>query len=205
MSIQHKDIPDTQLHETKGAATASNGQILFANGSGGASWQSPTFSYSKLGWWDYNDTATATTQIPLTSAGNEYQLTNNGLGTRTNKVFRITSISDIFNTTTNYFSFTGLTIGDTVDIRVDIEVTTASANNLVDLILELGIGGTSYKLTVDQRIIKSAGTSKIVVTIPFYIGDSNTLNNTARFLIKNDTVGSTVKVNGWFVKVITHG
>jgi len=34
--MQHKDIPDANLHETKGAATATSGQFLVAQGDGTA-------------------------------------------------------------------------------------------------------------------------------------------------------------------------
>jgi hypothetical protein len=36
MTIQHKDIPDSELHETKGAAAASVSQLLVADGLGGS-------------------------------------------------------------------------------------------------------------------------------------------------------------------------
>ena len=41
MSIQHKDIPESQLHEPKGASTASVGQVYTATGAGGGVWQKP--------------------------------------------------------------------------------------------------------------------------------------------------------------------
>jgi len=37
-TIQHRDIEDAQLHEPKGAASASAGEVLTANGAGGSSW-----------------------------------------------------------------------------------------------------------------------------------------------------------------------
>lgn len=37
--VQHKDIPDAQLHEPKGASTAANGRVYVSNGSGSGSWQ----------------------------------------------------------------------------------------------------------------------------------------------------------------------
>lgn len=42
--MEHKDIPDNQRHEPKGAATASSGQSLFANGDG-----TTTFRYIAAG------------------------------------------------------------------------------------------------------------------------------------------------------------
>lgn len=38
MSIQHRDIPDAQLHEPKGAAAAASGAVYVANGIGGGVW-----------------------------------------------------------------------------------------------------------------------------------------------------------------------
>jgi len=205
MAIQHKDIPDAQLHEAKGAASASAGQLLTATGSGTATFQTPAFTKAAMGWWDYNDTATTATPIALTSAGVEYQLTNNGLGGNTNTTYRLPAVTNIWNTSTNYFQFTGLKLGDTVDLRIDIEVTTGSVNNNIDLIMELGIGASPYKLTLDRRLLKSSGANAYVVLASIYIGNTLTLNNPARLLIKNDSTGSTCKVNGWFVRAITNG
>ena len=205
MTVQHKDIPEAQLHEAKGASTASVGQILTATGSGTATFQTPEFTKMVMGWWDYNDTATATTPIALTAAGTEYQLTNNGLGSYTNTTYHLPGITHIWNTSTGYFDFTGLNVGDVVDTRIDIQITTASANNVVDVVIEAGIGGSSYKLKVGTFYFKGAGTYQVVFPTTLYIGDSNTKNNPARILAKNDTTGSTVRVNGWFTKVISNG
>ena len=205
MTVQHRDIPEAQLHEVKGAASASSGQILIANGTGSATFEDPAFTTTAMGFWDYNDTATASTPIPLTLADTEYQLTNNGLGTNTLKTYRLASITEIFNTSTNFFQFTSLQLGDVVDMRVDLEVTTTSANNVVEILMEFGIGSTPYKLTFEQRYFKNAAAHKMVVPVSFYIGNAVTLNNPARLLVKNDTVGSTVKVNGWYVRAITNG
>lgn len=39
MSIQHKDIPDAQLHEPKGAASAATNSAYFATGAGSGAWK----------------------------------------------------------------------------------------------------------------------------------------------------------------------
>lgn len=46
MTIQHSAIPDAQLHEPKGVATAASGKVYVANGAGSGSWsfQSDTLS-----------------------------------------------------------------------------------------------------------------------------------------------------------------
>lgn len=39
MSVQHKNIPDSELHESKGVASAASNTAYFANGSGSGSWK----------------------------------------------------------------------------------------------------------------------------------------------------------------------
>lgn len=39
--LQHKDLPESQLHEPKGASTANSGEIYTANGSGSGTWSPP--------------------------------------------------------------------------------------------------------------------------------------------------------------------
>ena len=40
-NIQHKDIPELQLHEPKGASTATSGQVYTSDGAGSGAWQKP--------------------------------------------------------------------------------------------------------------------------------------------------------------------
>lgn len=204
MPIQHKSIPEDQLHETKGASTASTNQLHRAKGDGTTDFWTPDFTKSKQGIWDYEDTVTSTTPIALTAAGTEYQLTNNGLGTNTLTTYSLPGVS-IYNTATNYFNFSNLKLGDTVDIRVEYTITTTSANNVVNLFMELGVGVTPYKLNVDQKYFKTASTNKVNANAHFYIGNATTLNGLARFLLANDSTGSSVKVTGWFIRVLTNG
>jgi len=46
MSIQHKLIPEVDLHENKGASTASANQILVADGLGGSSFVTRLIAYA---------------------------------------------------------------------------------------------------------------------------------------------------------------
>lgn len=205
MSTQHKDIPDAQLHEVKGAATASAGQLLTATGSGIATFQTPLFTKARVGFWDYNDTATTTTPIALTAANTEYQLTNNGEGVYTTTTYGLPGVTNIYNTATNYFNFSSLKLGDTVDIRIEYEATTTSANNEVGLVMELGIGTVPYKLVIDRQYFKTASANKVVANAHIYIGNNDTKNGLARLLIKNDSTGSSVKVSGWYIRALTNG
>ena len=203
MSIQHKDIPEAQLHEVKGASTSTTGQILTSTG-GAAAFQTPAITVSQ-GVYDYNDLATASTPVDLTVADTQYELPNDGLGPFTNLGFTLPNLANVWNVSTDRFSFNGgtaLKLGDTVDIRFDVEFTTGTTNTDIDLVLELGIGGTPYQLViVADKDHSSAGTYQEVHMFSIYMGDANTLNNPGRVLASASKTGSTVKVNGWFVRV----
>ena len=204
MSIQHRDIPEAQLHEAKGASTSTTGQILTSTG-GAATFQTPVSSISQ-GIYDYNDLATASTPIALTVADTQYELTNDGLGPFSNLNFTLDNLDNVWDVATDRFSFNGgsaLKLGDTVDIRFDVEFTTGTTNTDINLILELGLGGTPYQLTVvADKDHSSAGTYQEVHMFSIYMGDANTLNNPGRVLASANKTGTSVKVNGWFVRAL---
>jgi hypothetical protein len=153
-----------------------------------------------FGIYDYNDLNTATTPIPLTLPNTQYELTNDGLGAFTNKTYLLTGVPEIWNVLTNRFVFTDLSLGDRVDIRFDIEVTTSSVNTEISLFLELAEGGSPYQLPlIPNANFKTSGTYKLITFFSSYMGDSNTLDNAGRVLIESDSTGVTVKVNGWYI------
>lgn len=203
---EHNTLTGSQLHEPKGAATATAGQVYVADGAGSGTWT--TLNSAAVpgtlvqGVYDYNDLATASTPIPLTLADTQYEMTNDGAGAFTNKTYALPGVADLWDTATNRFDFTGLSLGDTVDIRFDFEVTTSSANTAIDFVIELGIGGSAYQLTFvpSSSDFKAAGTYKVVSWFGIYMGDSNTLDNPARILARSDNTGTSVKVNGWYMR-----
>jgi hypothetical protein len=199
MAIEHKNIPDAQLHEVKGAASATSGQVLMATGSGTATFQTLN---KHMGWWDYEDTATSSAPIALTVASTYYDLTNNGLGPNTTSTYALAGLPAIWNTATNRLNLSGLTIGDTVDIRVDLSLTTSGTNHQAEVALEFGVGtGSEYKLLLNRDLHKTADTYNVVAYGSFYIGNALTKDNPARIVAKSDSTGDTVVVNGWYIRV----
>jgi hypothetical protein len=154
----------------------------------------------EMGWTDYNDLETTTTPIALTLADTFYKLTNDGAGAFSNNTYKIADHGEIWNTTTDTFDFSDLAIGDTVDFRLDISVTTSGVNRDIALRLALAQGGTPYTLNIDTRAIKSAGTYQVTRWYSIYIGDANTRDNGGHFEISSDNTGDTVVVNGWYVR-----
>lgn len=155
-----------------------------------------TKSSNVFGFFDYNDSATATTPINVPNNGTFVYLTNDGLGAFTNKNYPPSGITDVWNATTNTFDFSQLPLGSKMDYRLDLEITTNSNNQEVNVVLELGIGGFNYDLSVAERSYKTPKTHKLVVSNFAYMGDLNTRDNGAKFKVSSDGV-VTVKVNGW--------
>lgn len=153
-----------------------------------------------FGFWDYNDLATSSTPLNA-SSGVPLALTNDGAGAFTNKAYKPEGITDVWNAVGSVFDFSELSLGDTVDIRLDVEVTTTAANQQVDVYLELGQGAGAYTIPFVNLVVKSAGTARGARFNSVYMGDVNTLNNSAQFFVLTDAA-ATVKVNGWYVRVL---
>jgi hypothetical protein len=157
------------------------------------------------GLFDYNDLATSTTPISVTGGTGFVTITNDGLGSFTNKTYKPFGFSDIWNTSTNQFDWSDLSLGDMVDIRIDLEVTTTSPNQEVEVDLFLAFGDVSeYSIPFFKGSFKNADTHDINRFNGIYMGDSTTLSNPAEFMIASDD-DCTVLVRGWYVKVIKRG
>lgn len=159
---------------------------------------------ARVGLLDYNDLATATTPINVPSGLVNTKLTNDGLGPFTNKAFTPNGVTDIWDASNNRFDWQDLGLGDLVDIRLDVEVTTSSPNQLVQIDLNLGTGGSSYGIPFASEVIKSAGAHRVTVFNGIYMGDANTLNNFGEFVIRSDGT-ATLVVFGWYCKVLIRG
>lgn len=196
MPIEHKDIPDTNLHEAKGASGASDGSFLRGNGDGTATFQALN---DLNGWWNYDDATTSGTPIALTAADTRYTLTNDALGGNNDTTYGLTGV-DIWNSSTNRFDFSNLAVGDMYMIRADVVINNSGANGLFTLDLELGEGsGSSFFLPMNQLYVKSAGSVRWITTYMGFVGSSLTKDNPARITMQSDTTGDTVEVNGWYV------
>ena len=228
--VQHSALTGANLHEPKGADSASNNTVYVSDGAGSGAWQKAEVDDStastngsvrdvpvadgsngvawkqpvRMGWYDYADNATQSTPIALTVANTQYELTNDGAGTYTNTTYKLPEITNIWNTGTDRFDFSGLDVGDTIDLRLDVEFTTGGANVAIDLHLEMDVGGTPFQIPfIQDENKKSAGAYQHIVSLPLYIGSTAVRDNPARVLASADSTGVTVKVNGWFVRAIT--
>jgi len=162
----------------------------------------PTQLFSSIGYFHYTDTATQTTPLTILPDTNK-KLTNDGLGAQTNLTQAPYGISTLFNTTTNEFDFSQLSIGDTLDLRVDLLLTTTSANQHYLVFLRVGEGSVAqYDLPILNGQIKSISSdNRIIGNEPFSIDYQEHIDNPATLYILSDDDGS-VKVNGWFTSII---
>ena len=160
----------------------------------------PTQLLASLGYFDYADLATQTTPITV-AANTPTLLTNDTLGAGTDISQPPYAVSSVYDSVTNAFDFTQLSIGDTVDIRVHVKVTTTANNQLYHIDLKGGIGSA---LEFDNRIfsqyVKTAGEDEQTFLTNLYIGSNDIKDNPTKLFIES-TQSCTVKVLGWFVRV----
>ena len=157
----------------------------------------------RIGMVDYNDLATATTAISLTGVTPVY-LTNDAAGPFTNEAYLPDGVTSIWDEVAGEFDFTQLKLGDMIDLRVAIQVTTTAPNQEIYLDLELGIGGSAYTIPFIDVVEKAAEPHEISIFNGVYMGDTNTLNNPAKFKVSS-AEDLTVVVYGWYCKILIAG
>ncbi len=155
---------------------------------------------TRTGYADYNDVATQTTPISPT-ASTWTKLTNDKAGANTRS--RLPSgVTNLWNSTTNQLALSEVPVDSVIDVRADVIVTTTGANQIVKLRTQLAIGNPiQFELEASEMLFKTAGAHKIVVNGSFYIGSDAVRTNPGEFQIWSDAA-STVKVNGWFFRLV---
>lgn len=161
----------------------------------------PVNYLNSIGFFDYNDLATQTTPISVV-ANTDTKLTNDTLGTYTNINYPPYGVSSLWDTATSRFNFSQLSIGDTIDVRVHLQVTTTTSNQTYKIGAKFGIGSASaFDNIIFTDQAKTAGVHEVSFVAPFYIGEANILNNPAELYINTDA-SATVKVDGWYIRVL---
>ena len=200
-NVEHDAITDPKIHEPKGVAAAGAGEVYTADGAASGSWTAPTESGTIIGFLDYNDAATASTPIVITGGAGYVYLTNDEAGPFTTKTYSPTGVTDVWDESIDKFDWGDLELGDMVDIRLDIEVTTSGANQMYDVVLEMSTDGTPFDIPFETQLVKSAGAVNVNRYNGIYLGSTGVLNNRARFKILSDG-NATVIVRGWYCKVL---
>lgn len=158
----------------------------------------------RMGWADFNDSATLVTPISVTSAAGWVLLTNNKLGANTNVTYLPEGVTTAL-WASNQFNFSQLKVGDTVHLRVDVRITTTTNSQVTQLRVRMGIGSVvEFSIPLTPMQFKTSGTYQVNTNINFYIGSDSVRNNPARIEISSDANASVV-VNGWFVETLLRG
>lgn len=196
-TISHTALSGNDLHEPLGVDTASAGKVYVSDGSGSGDW----LTLITQAFEDYADTGTAQN---LTS-GSWVDLTNDGLGTYTNTTYKAPSSTGIWDTSNNQFDWTAgqLALGDTVDIRVDVDITTSASSDEVALRLDLAHGDAAeFSLEFFRESFKTAGTYNRVINVSLYMGNTDVLNNPCKIAAYSDSASDSISVNGWYIRSI---
>lgn len=174
--IEHKNIPDAQLHEPKGITSASNRQIYVANGSSSGAWRKVTnldVDYSNkannLFGWNYIVDNQYTSGSPLSiTASTRTQVTNNTLHASTD----VSRLGTLFSG--NQFNINDLNSFYLFKIKLNI-ATTAALGTLYVARIELESNGSNIVGSQDFIIRggSTVNTSHLVVPVQM----SSTINN----------------------------
>lgn len=205
-TIQHRDIPEAQLHEPKGVSTASAGDAYIANGSGSGSWAtadalgsgaaaagsllisdgSGGLDFTRYqGWGQYQDTdRTVGTPTLTLTAGVKTKLTCDG-GYLTVEKLPSDATASLWNTTTNKIQ--PVAAFDMYHVRVGFWAENyAGINPYIDFALDIGspIGEIAWR---DIGLRKSGATVKASVAFPVFAGDTFLANGGEFYLTYNGT------------------
>ena len=184
------------------SGAAANRQIGVSDGGGTVTPQDSC----RMGWSNYHDATTAGTPITLTPVATFVNLTNDGAGAQSITTFELPEVTNLWDSATNQLDLSDLVIGDTVDLRVDIDVTTTGANHEIEIQLDLDTVPitANFPLEIARENFKASGTFKMLETISLYIGSAAVRDGVHKIQVKSDTGSSdTVVVNGWYIRAIT--
>ncbi len=158
-------------------------------------------SSDSFGFIDYNDSATPTTPIVLAS-DTWTDVTNDGLGSFTNKTYAPTGVPEALDTSTGYLDFQHLSLGSEIFLRNDFTVNPSTNNSLVEFRYLLGSGAGEYALKFySERLDNGSGVDyQRVTTFPIYLGDSNTADNPGKLQVKLSTNGTVVN-SGVYISI----
>lgn len=150
----------------------------------------------RFGLYAYENTLTSQSFI-----GTPIVLNNNGAGTNTTTTYKLTGLDNIFNTTTNSFDFSSLVLGDSVNFRVDVEVTTTTSKQEIDVYFDVAIGTASnYSIYLIKSLnIKTFGTHTFQFITFLSMLNNDTKNNDCKIMF-NSTANATVKLTGKLIK-----
>lgn len=204
MTIEHKNITDGNIHEPKGASTATVGQIYISDGAGSGTWvdsttaglldaeegkipysdgdDTATWKYPHGGWGFYKDDS-AEQSFTTTTA----KLSIDGLGSISEESYlprAIRGSGSLWDTTND--KITPVLLGDSYNLRLDLPVTSRSSAQYLTLELDIGGAATPTIVVVEKRIdCDRSAPFGLSVSVPIFCL-STFLTNGGQVFLKTD-------------------
>ena len=184
---EHSLITDPNIHEPKGASTASEGMVYVANGSGSGTWRS--WPYGKAVYQHLLTTAQVVTTTPT-----KLQINGEGPLTQTGRLPRDHAGGSLWHVTD--FKITPIRTNDTYLIRLDMPVTSETSSP-TEMLVQFDIGGgatptniiTSHYLKAGRAGAYTQGFSTVID-----VASTAVVNNGIQIFVRTD-VGSITLAN----------
>lgn len=165
-TVEHSALTAANLHEPKGADTATVGQVYIADGLGSGTWTT-----WPLGWGYYKDDGSAQNFTSTPSL-----ITIDAAGATTEESYlprAIRGSTSLWNSTTN--RIIPISEGDAYEIRLDLPVTAETASP-TELTLEFDIAGSTYasRTTIVNRYIGTGKATPYTISVgfPIFVGST---------------------------------
>jgi hypothetical protein len=205
-NIQHKDIPELQLHEPKGASTATAGSIYVSDGAGSGTWATAdalgggaapagatlvsdgsgglTFArYQGWGQWQDTDTTVGTPSQNLTATARTLW-TNDG-GTSAIQKSPSDLINPLWDTSTNKIQ--PISTFDIYHVRIGFTAENY-AGTTPYIQVELDIGGSIGAIFErDISLRKGGSAQEVSLAFPVYAGSTFLANGGSIYLTYQGT------------------
>ena len=184
------------------SGTSGSGGSSGTSGSGGTSGSSGTSGYQYIdGWFNYanNGPTQSYTNIntPMTMSCDGFGFAGATSGIQDD--YKPLGITRLFATSSSSFDFSELNLGDELFIRFNVSVTTTAVSQEFEFYLQCAIGWQySYQLHDGVFQFKQAGTRDIGITIPIFIGNTQSQLNPCQLIFSSDGV-SDVKTNSFYI------
>lgn len=140
------------------------------------------------GFFNYSDTGT--TQSYTT--GSPKIIGCDGLGSQQLTTYKPYGVTRLWNATASQFDFSQLKLGDELNIRLNLNVVTTSINQTFEFYLLLGVGIYNYTINDGDFYFKSTGSHQIGVTIPIFIGNTQTRDYPGQIMFSSDANASVI-------------
>lgn len=147
MSIEHKNIPDAQLHEPKGIVSATVDQVYAANGAGSGSWREIPYSDTVI-MADVSNPSFILIPIPINVKIQSIRFVLYNAITLADSIVTVTRGGDGASLGTRAISFSGSAEGTTFDFTPSGNDTINASTNKYLKIATDGASTTTAQMAV---------------------------------------------------------